>query len=609
MLLRDSSTNRQVFVQAPSEGTVLNAGIIEAAQINLRAADGNIFALAGNHAVLRATGTSKRRGHVWLVAPAGTVIIDGTIEARNANGRGGTVDTHAADLLITDDANGKALVKAHQWNITAPSFTIDASAAPALQRSLDKGTSIRLDTTGAFGTSGDIDVASSIHWIGSASLTLAAYHSLTIEAGARLKNCGTGNLTLRADSNAIDNGGSITNNGTVDWSKSRGIVSAFYDMNGSYTPGKLLSNAAWRAPAYSGLVTQITSYKLVDSLADLENIAANLAGNYALGRNIDASTIDMPIGSNDTPFTGQFDGQGHAIRSLRMVVLSQGSPVQVGLFGTLGASAIVRNLNVTGTMGIGGDDTGSDGALFGAQGDEGILAADNYGTILRVRTSGNMIFPQGFGDFTTAGGLVGVNHGTIERSSSHVNARTGGTLGGLVGENDGVITESYASGSLSGMEITPKGVYSQGSPGGLVGTNNGTITRSYATGAVTNSCEWLACSAGGLVNTNNGTIRQSFATGAVTIDAPPTLDEHGHYGAIAAYNRGTIANDVYWNKDTTGVIAGAGSGTSIPASNGLTTAQMSTASSFSGWDFSSTGAWTLPAGYRHPILRWQFEPL
>jgi hypothetical protein len=109
------------------------------------------------------------------------------------------------------------------------------------------------------------------------------------------------------------------------------------------------------------------------------------------------------------------------------------------------------------------------------------------------------------------------------------------------------------------------------------------------------------------VDVNNGNISQSFASGAVTINFPGP-DEQGRLGGIAEVNKGTIANDVYWNSDTTGLNVGVGSGTPIPDSNGLTTAQMSNPANFAGWDFSSTGAWALPAGYEQPILRWQIEP-
>jgi hypothetical protein len=70
---------------------------------------------------------------------------------------------------------------------------------------------------------------------------------------------------------------------------------------------------------------------------------------------------------------------------------------------------------------------------------------------------------------------------------------------------------------------------------------------------------------------------------------------------------GTIAPDVYWNKDTTTQAQGVAQGPQLPASNGLTTAQMSTPSSFVSYDFSPTGVWAMPAGATHPILRWQLE--
>jgi hypothetical protein len=153
-----------------------------------------------------------------------------------------------------------------------------------------------------------------------------------------------------------------------------------------------------------------------------------------------------------------------------------------------------------------------------------------------------------------------------------------------------------------------------GGSGGLVGTNEGLITQSYATGPVTftpNYCGGFdsnACTSGGsaaLVQNNYGTIEQSFATGKVTQaiafagGPPPPL-------GIASTNNGTVAKDVYWNIETTQATLGVYSGTSVPAANGLTTAQMSVPSSFgSTYDFSPSGAWAMPAGAAHPVLRWQ----
>jgi filamentous hemagglutinin family protein len=593
VLLQDSTSSKQVFVQTGSQGTVINSGRIKAAQINLEAADGNVFALAGGGSRIRATGTANRDGHVWLVADSGRVEQSGVVTATNADGSGGTVDTDAAQLAF----GAKAAVHAGKWNLSTPAFTIDQSAARALRRSLNAGTSVDVSTTGAMGATGDIDVTSNLSWRGPASLTLDAYRDVSVGSGATIANKGAGNLGLRADATGIDNGGSVTNDGTLDWSKSTGALSAFYDMNGTYVAGTQLGNPAWTAPAFSGLVTQITAYKLVNSLTDLANVANDLSGNYALGKNIDASaTSNNPffsIGNANTPFTGQFDGQGNTISSLTVaqVVASEFSRL-MGMFGVIGPRGVVRNVDISGTA--------STTPLQMAVVYMGLLAGINNGTVVRVNTSGT-VRTIAFGnavDFSIAGGLVGTNAGSILRSSSSAAVSTGGGLGGLVGTNSGLISQSFATGPVDSSGYIAEG------GGGLVGGNSGTISQSYATGSTSLPffCRGAAgtpCGGAALVVTNSGTITQSFATGPVT---NPT--GYGPIG-IARSNTGTIGNDVYWNTDTTNATVGVLYGTPIPTANGLTTAQMSTPASFVGYDFSPTGVWTIPAGATHPVLRWQ----
>ena len=580
VLLQDSSTGKQVFVQLGSKGTVLNRGSIEAAQISLQAADGNVFALSGNHEALRATGTATRDGHIWLVADTGTVGVDGTIAASKANGSGGIVDINAGNLQFA----GMPTVSAGSWNIVTPNFWLDAAAAASFSRSLNAGTSINVQTTGAGRPNGDIDVASNVAWNGAASLNLGSYHDLRIDKGVTIKNRGSGNLTLRADANGIDNGGSVLNSGTVDWSNSTGIVSALYDMNGAYLPGTLLSNTSWAAPAYSGLVTQITGYRLVNSLADLGNVGnTDLAGNYALGRDIDASATDngiyVPIGDDDHPFTGQFDGRGHQISSLD---LHTNEAMQAsGLFGVIGSRGVVRNINVTGSL----MGTGPNSA--------GLLAGINDGLVVGANTAGGVSDTAGL---LQAGGLVGTNFGTIERSSSSAYVFVSGNAGGLVGTNNGVIAQSFATGIVA--------LNQGGEPGGVVGglaaVNHGSIDKSYATGitemlAVCQPLGGCSAGSGALVSVNTGTIAQSFATGS---------SSDSEHGGIAWSNSGTIGSDVYWDKEATGTAVGVMAGTPVPAANGLTTAQMSTPSAFAGYDFGPNGVWAMPTGATHPVLAW-----
>ncbi|WP_080405895.1 filamentous hemagglutinin N-terminal domain-containing protein [Burkholderia ubonensis] len=583
VLLQDSSGGRQVFVQTGSGGTVLNRGAIEAAQISLQAADGNVYALAGNHEVLRATGTTTRDGHIWLVADSGTVKLANPIRATNVDGSGGTVDTAAGRLAFDHCA---PVVLAGIWNISTPSFTIDTPAATAFVRSLNAGTSVNLQTTGAHGQSGDITVASNLRWKRGASLTLGAYRTLRVDKGVTIKNQGSGNLTLRADATGIDNGGSVINNGTVDWANSTGIVNLLYDMNGHYTSGTLLGNAAWRAPAYSGLQTQLTAYELINSLDDLNSLngpGANYAGNYALGRDIAAqggNPFQPVIGIGNGrqgyyTFTGQFDGMGHTISDAQ---------VGNGLFALIGKTGVVRNLNITNTFAT---SSSGDGGPMGG----GILAAVNQGVVANVYVSGEVGQPGLYA--YPAGGLVAFNEGTIERSGSSATVGSNGTNGGLVAVNSGLIVQSYATGNVTG--VAPPWGFAD--PGGLVGTNNGTISQSYATGRATGNPYSFA--AGGLVANNNGVITQSFATGYVQGSEP---DPHHPTQLAGIANGGTIGSDVYWNVETSGQTYG---GPGVAAANGLTTVQMSNPASFVGWDFSPGGVWAMPAGATHPVLAWQ----
>ena len=72
----------------------------------------------------------------------------------------------------------------------------------------------------------------------------------------------------------------------------------------------------------------------------------------------------------------------------------------------------------------------------------------------------------------------------------------------MVGENNGTITNSSATGTVTGQENV----------GGLVGKNNGTITNSYASGTAEGNSY-----VGGLVGGNNfGIITNSFATSDAT---------------------------------------------------------------------------------------------
>ena len=134
-------------------------------------------------------------------------------------------------------------------------------------------------------------------------------------------------------------------------------------------------------------------------------------------------------------------------------------------------------------------------------GDSGILAGLNSGTITDSYATGSV------SGGTDVGGLVGRNGSGGTITASHAAGSVSGNfnVGGLVGDNSsgGDITASYSTGSVSGGTHV----------GGLVGNNRsgGAITASYATGSVSGIDD-----VGGLVGENSGAITASYATGSVS---------------------------------------------------------------------------------------------
>ncbi len=263
------------------------------------------------------------------------------------------------------------------------------------------------------------------------------------------------------------------------------------------------------APFVSGGV--LSSWVLINSLQDLNNVRNNLSGQYILGRNIDASQTRSwsggftPIGTYDNPFVGEFEGDGYSINGLYIASGADGN-WWFGLFGVVGEGAYISNFVL--------DDVLIQ-APAGVQPDRvGAVAGQNHGRIVGVDVTGEIRVPGGAYD---VGGLVGRNYGFIASSSAAVDIAGGvDGAGGLVGFNDiyGRIERSHASGNI---DVLGDNV------GGLVGRNQGLIERSYATGDVVGGS-----AVGGLVGLNQygsthkpndqtpAVIRESYATGSVS---------------------------------------------------------------------------------------------
>ena len=139
------------------------------------------------------------------------------------------------------------------------------------------------------------------------------------------------------------------------------------------------------------------------------------------------------------------------------------------------------------TVGEGWQPIGDSSTAFTGQFEGNGFTISNL-TIDRNGTFRYGFFVVGFFGFTSDEAEI-ANVGLL-----NVNITGNDRVGGLVGFNRGTITNSYATGSVSGNNVSTGDVV-----GGLVGGNGGTITNSYATGSVSGDYR-----VGGLVGSNEG---------------------------------------------------------------------------------------------------------
>ena len=366
---------------------------------------------------------------------------------------------------------------------------------------------------GTSNAANDVAVDRALSW-DSGQLILSAQN--TIDIYASLNGGAAGKLALESGQGAVGS--------TADYALHKGTsVSLAAGQNFQTKRGS------------DGTVRNYTVITSLGAAGDattttLQGMKNNLAGNYALGANVDASATSgwnlgagfKPVGDYATDYSGTFAGLGHTISNLAIHSIAA---QPVGLFGQTQANAEVRDVGLSRV-----DISSKDGRV-------GALAGYNYGKISNSYSTGDV------------SGIFSV--------------------GGLVGRNEGVISNSYSGGVTSG--ITVVGTPSNYNVGGLVGINAGTVSNSYGTGAVTGDT-----TVGGLVGYNSGptgVISSSYSTGSV--DGDITV------GGLVGSNDGAV-NNSYWDKNTSFRATSAGG-------TGLTTAQMHQASSFAGWSLDSVG--------------------
>jgi hypothetical protein len=261
---------------------------------------------------------------------------------------------------------------------------------------------------------------------------------------------------------------------------------------------------------------------------------------FQLTDDIDLAGVSWsPVGSSDTPFAGNFDGNGFSIYNLSY---DNSSFNNFGLFGFTNSDAIIKS-----------------------------VALEN------VNISAN----------ENVGSLVGFNNGTVSDSFSSGIVQGSESVGGLIGRNNGSVSKSYYLGDVKGYV---KYIDDSGSTiekilgeqlGGFIGYNSGSIDNSFSKGFVEGKEK-----VGGFIGFNNGAVENSYS--AVEVFGDSRLG--GFVGDSISFDLVSC----YYDKDLLDSSLNYNN-----FANGETTTNMKNETTFSGWDF--TNIWIIDNNY--PELR------
>ncbi len=194
----------------------------------------------------------------------------------------------------------------------------------------------------------------------------------------------------------------------------------------------------------------------------------------------------MPVGTEDAPYTGSFDGAGYSITGIK----ASSSSDYVGMFGYIGSDGTVKDLGLIKA------DISGDGYV-------GAIAGYNEGTIIACYSEDSKVE----GDYYV-GGIAGYNYnysynftgdtiindkGKVLYSYSDADVSGSQYVGGIVGYNTDYATVAacYFTGSLDGTSCVGGivgfnyGVYLDSAPGNVIDV--GYVYACYSEAAIENS--------------------------------------------------------------------------------------------------------------------------
>jgi filamentous hemagglutinin family protein len=333
--LNDLAANGQL-IQADGGRVIMTAG----AQNSLLAS------VVNNTGVVQARTVENHNGTITLLAgmAAGQVNVGGTLDTTAPAGEsGGAIETSGSAVAVAGSAKVVA-GPGGSWRIDPTDLTIDATAATAIENSLNTGTSVTETTTATTASgvgnqsagAGDINVNAPIAWSNpAATLTLTAYNAINVNAavtgaGAVVMQAGTGNLTIAAGASIEGDAGVLLGTGAnfVNLAGANALsagssgtwlvysTNPTLDTTGGLTPAFIQYAAALQATpaqAGNGLLYSVTPAITVTALTGLASktydggtsaalSAAN--SNYTVSGTLNGDTVNSMTATYQTADAG-----------------------------------------------------------------------------------------------------------------------------------------------------------------------------------------------------------------------------------------------------------------------------------------------------------------
>jgi Listeria-Bacteroides repeat domain (List_Bact_rpt)/Bacterial Ig-like domain (group 3)/Fibronectin type III domain/The GLUG motif len=297
-------------------------------------------------------------------------------------------------------------------------------------------------------------------------------------------------------------------------------------------------------------------YIPIYSAEDLDTVRTNLSGKFIVMNDIDMTkaTVEngnfynkglgwIPIGTEPTPFTGIFDGNGHKIIGMKQSIKSD-QVIHGGLFGYVKNGKIL-NLGMENSSII-VENTSLDSTTSKAYAG-GIVGYGYNITITDCYNTGSVTAQSLFDGF--AGGIAGYVTSTYNAVSTIINSYNNGVIkaktdaGGIAGE----VSRTQFSNVYNHADLNePGSKYT----GGIVGSmhTNSSVVDSYNTGDI----EYQSRGGGIVGYASNSSINNTYNEGHLSSKVSSTegggIVGYGSVVTIAkSYNKGNISSTAQYS--------------------------------------------------------------